>query len=142
MIVSSTSHAPCSLSVCHLSVLLGKVGLTSSYFSAVCGGRERVDVFQGRATDFLDDDNDDDYEEGLCTHLYPVNCFAIKYPHGKCFRFLQNFNSNPADPTTSTTNKLKIKFIAASTTTTTTASTLFQQLCSDTYCLRNQSDAC
>ena len=105
MIVSSTSHAPCSLSVCHLIVLLGKVKLAPSYLSAVCGGRERVDVFQGRATDFLDDDNDDDFEEGLCTHLYPVNCFAIKYPHGK--RLPVFANSNPADPTTSRKRKEK-----------------------------------
>ena len=95
MIVSSTSHAPCSLSVCHLSVLLEEVKLASSYFSSVCGGRERVDAFQGRQMDFLDDDNDDDYEEGLCTQLYPVNCFAIKYPHGKSFPVFAN--SNPAE---------------------------------------------
>ena len=86
-------------------MLLGKVTLASSYLSAVCGGRERVDVFQGRATDFLDDDNDDDYEEGLCTHLYPVNCFAIKYPHGKSLPVFAN--SNPADPTTSRKRKEK-----------------------------------
>ena len=69
---------------------------------AVCGGRERVDAFQGRQMDFLDDDNDDDYEEGLCTHLYPVNCFAIKYPHGKSLPVFANSNpvfanSNPAE---------------------------------------------